>query len=50
MLQEGGNGSQKRFHIDGSKICLRRSASEECSLFDGRRVSKVTIDDDQQDR
>ena len=49
MLQEGKDGSRKRFHVSESKIFSERSASEECLGFDDRRVNKVIIDHDNQD-
>jgi len=49
MLQEGENGSQTWFHINGSKIFSRESVSEGCSQLGGRRASKATIDHDDHD-
>jgi len=46
MLQEGENGYQTRFHINGSKIFSREYVSEGCLQLGGRRASKATTDRD----
>ena len=49
MLQEGENGSQMKFHINGSKRFSRESVSEGCLQRGGRRANKATIDHDDHD-